>query len=157
MLEYLETIAENRSKKKRSYPCNKPQRLTGLWDVQAPTFSRQPAHRWRWGRQTYAPAALYAQEDSWYSFLLEAESTRGLSAAGSIRPIEKSNDIEPATFRLVAQGLLQAKWDKTNGRKIRAYLKWLVLIHWIFRTGSVDEMDNVDAALIIHDEISTAA
>jgi hypothetical protein len=43
--------------------------------------------------------------------------------------------------------------------KIRTYMKWLVLIHWIFRTGSVDEMDNVDAAFtsIIHDEISTAA
>jgi hypothetical protein len=26
----------------------------------------------------YAPAALYPQEDSWYSFLLEAESTPGL-------------------------------------------------------------------------------
>jgi hypothetical protein len=31
-----------------------------------------PAALWRWG---YAPAALYPQEDSWYSFLLEAEST----------------------------------------------------------------------------------
>jgi hypothetical protein len=27
------------------------------------------------GCQPYAPAALYPQEDSWYSFLLEAEST----------------------------------------------------------------------------------
>jgi hypothetical protein len=44
-----------------------------------------------------------------------------------------------------------------NGRKIRAYLKRLVLIHWLFRTGSVGQMDNVDAALIILDEISTAA
>jgi hypothetical protein len=32
---------------------------------------------WRWGCQPYAPAALYLQEDSWYSFLLEAESTPG--------------------------------------------------------------------------------
>jgi hypothetical protein len=31
----------------------------GLWDVEAPTFSRQSAHRWRWGCQPYAPAALY--------------------------------------------------------------------------------------------------
>jgi hypothetical protein len=29
------------------------------------------------------------QEDSWYSFLLEAESTPGHSAAGRIRSIEK--------------------------------------------------------------------
>jgi hypothetical protein len=25
-------------------------------DVEAPTFSRQSAHRWRWGCQPYAPA-----------------------------------------------------------------------------------------------------
>jgi hypothetical protein len=31
----------------------------GLWDVEAPTFSRQSVHRWRWGCQPYAPAALY--------------------------------------------------------------------------------------------------
>jgi hypothetical protein len=40
------------------------------------TFSRQSAHRWRWC-QTNTPAAIYPQEDSWYSFLLEAESTSG--------------------------------------------------------------------------------
>jgi hypothetical protein len=45
-----------------------------LCDVQAPTFSRQSVHRWRWSRQPYTPAALYRQEDSWYSFLLETES-----------------------------------------------------------------------------------
>jgi hypothetical protein len=33
------------------------------------------------------------QEDSWYSFLLEAESTPGTYAAGRIRSIEKSNDL----------------------------------------------------------------
>jgi hypothetical protein len=31
----------------------------GLWHVEAPTFSRQLAHRWRWGCQLQAPAALY--------------------------------------------------------------------------------------------------
>jgi hypothetical protein len=52
--------------------------LTGhekLWDVEAPTFSTQLAHRRRWGCQLHVPAALYPQEDSWYSFLLEAEPT----------------------------------------------------------------------------------
>jgi hypothetical protein len=34
------------------------------------------ARRSWWG-QPYAPAALYRQEDSWYSFLLEAKSTPG--------------------------------------------------------------------------------
>jgi hypothetical protein len=27
-----------------------------LWGVEAPTFSRQPVQRWRWGCQPYAPA-----------------------------------------------------------------------------------------------------
>jgi hypothetical protein len=33
------------------------------------------------------------QEDFWYSFLLEAESTQGHRAAGRIRSIEKFNDL----------------------------------------------------------------
>jgi hypothetical protein len=40
-------------------------------------FSRQSAHRWRWGGRPCVPVALYLQDDSWYSFLLEAESTPG--------------------------------------------------------------------------------
>jgi hypothetical protein len=55
----------------------RPWRTIGLWDVEAPTFSRQSAHRFRWGYQPYAPAVLYPQEDFWYSFQLEAESTPG--------------------------------------------------------------------------------
>jgi hypothetical protein len=34
---------------------------------------------------TRRQAALYRQEDSWYSFLLEAESPQGHSAAGRVR------------------------------------------------------------------------
>jgi hypothetical protein len=54
----------------------------GLREVKAPTLLRQTANRWRQGCQPYAPAALYPQvsfiiKDSWYSFLLEAESTPG--------------------------------------------------------------------------------
>jgi hypothetical protein len=64
-------------KYRQSYLCNQPWRPTGLWDVEAPTFSRHSVHRWRWGCQPYALAALYPQEDSWCSFLLEAESTAG--------------------------------------------------------------------------------
>jgi hypothetical protein len=55
----------------------KPWRSIGLWGVEAPIFSRTSAHRWRWGCYPYTPAALYSQEDSRYSFLLEAESTPG--------------------------------------------------------------------------------
>jgi hypothetical protein len=32
----------------RSYPCNRLWRPIGLWHVEAPIFSRQSAHRWRW-------------------------------------------------------------------------------------------------------------
>jgi hypothetical protein len=39
------------------------------------------------------PTALYTQEDSWYLFLLEAESPQGHSAAGRMRSIEKSSDL----------------------------------------------------------------
>jgi hypothetical protein len=35
------------------------------------------AHKWLQGCHPYAPAAFYPQEDSWYSYLLEAESTPG--------------------------------------------------------------------------------
>jgi hypothetical protein len=48
-----------------------------LWDVEAVTFSRQLAHRWWWVCQLYMLATPYSQEDSWYSFLLEAELTPG--------------------------------------------------------------------------------
>jgi hypothetical protein len=44
---YILRIYSLRSKKGKSYPCNKPWRPIGLWDVEASTFSRQSAHRWR--------------------------------------------------------------------------------------------------------------
>jgi hypothetical protein len=59
-----------------------PWRPIGLQEVKAPTLLRQAANRWRQGCRPYAPAALFPQvslffKDSWYSFLLEAESTPG--------------------------------------------------------------------------------
>jgi hypothetical protein len=59
---------------------------------------------------TLRKAALYTHEDSWYSFLLGAESMSGPSAAGRIRLIEESMTslvFESSTFRLVAQCLKQ--------------------------------------------------
>jgi hypothetical protein len=80
--------------RKQGYSCNKPWRPKGLWDVEAPTFSRQSAHRWLWGCQLNAPAGRpLPPEYSWFSFLLEAESTQGHSATGRIRPIEKYDDL----------------------------------------------------------------
>jgi hypothetical protein len=40
---------------------------------------------------------LPPQEDSWYSFMLQIESTQGHNAAGKIRSIEKYNDIGART------------------------------------------------------------
>jgi hypothetical protein len=45
-----------RKKKRQSYTCNTPWRHIGLWDVEAPTFSRQSAYRW-WWLQPYALAS----------------------------------------------------------------------------------------------------
>jgi hypothetical protein len=67
-----------------THPYNRLWRPIALWDVEAPIFSRQSAHRWRWGCQPYALAALYPQKESSYLFLLEA---------GRIKSIEKSNDL----------------------------------------------------------------
>jgi hypothetical protein len=63
-----------------------------MCDVEAPTFFRQSAHRWRCGFQPYAPAALYLRQDLWYSFLLKAEWPQGHSAAERIESIGKSKD-----------------------------------------------------------------
>jgi hypothetical protein len=41
---------------RRNYPCNRPRRPIRLWDVEAPTFSIQTAHRWRRVCQPYAAA-----------------------------------------------------------------------------------------------------
>jgi hypothetical protein len=64
--------------------------------------------------QTYAPAALYPQEDFWYSILLEAESTPGaivrLEDIGQLRNSMKTLGMEPATFRLAAQCFNQLRY-----------------------------------------------
>jgi hypothetical protein len=78
----------------------------GLWDVEAVTFSRQSAHRWRWG-QPYAPAGRPLSSGK---FLI-LTSVRGwvdyraivrLEELGQLRNLMTSSGTEPATFRLVA-------------------------------------------------------
>jgi hypothetical protein len=56
-------------------------------------FFRQSAHRWRKVVSLTHRASFTPQEDFWYSYLLEAESTpRPHSAAVRIRSIERSSD-----------------------------------------------------------------
>jgi hypothetical protein len=84
----------SRNSVKTIYPCNRPWRPIGLWDVETPTFSLD--NRLTDGGEivslTSRPS-FTPQEDSWHPFILEAESTHGHSAAGRIRLIEKSNDL----------------------------------------------------------------
>jgi hypothetical protein len=63
--------------KKVKPSCNGLWRPMRLWDVEAPTFSRQSAHRWRWGCHPHVLAAFYPQKDSLYLILLEVELTPG--------------------------------------------------------------------------------
>jgi hypothetical protein len=97
----------NLQKKKRwSYPCNRPWRPISLRDVEVPTSSRHSAHRWRWGCQPCAPAALYSPG----RFLVLISVTdwvdpRAIVGLEGLGQLKKSNDligIEPATFHLVA-------------------------------------------------------
>jgi hypothetical protein len=88
-------------KTKEICPCDKPWRPTGLWDVEAPTFSRQSAHRWRWGFQLYAPAnrpSLTSQEDSW----VDSRAIVRLEWLIHFKNCITTSVIEPATFRFVA-------------------------------------------------------
>jgi hypothetical protein len=86
------------------YPCNRPWSPIGLWDIEAPTFSRKSAHRWPWSCQPYAPAALYPSPTMipGTHFCWSVCRPQGYSAAGWIRSIEESNDIGNRTRDLVA-------------------------------------------------------
>jgi hypothetical protein len=58
--------------KGKAIPYTRPWRPIGLWDVEGLTVSRQSAHRWRYGCQPYAPAALHPP--GWFLVLI---SVRG--------------------------------------------------------------------------------
>jgi hypothetical protein len=45
------------------YPCNSLWKPTRFWDVEAPTFSRQSAHRWWWGNYRYENVECYKKNN----------------------------------------------------------------------------------------------
>jgi hypothetical protein len=108
VFKILYIISESNSEpiklKIRSYPCNRTWRPIGLRDVEAPTFSRQSTHRWRWSFHPYAPAAIQPP-----GRFLVVISVRGwvdpraimrLKWLGKLKNI-MTLGIEPVTFWLV--------------------------------------------------------
>jgi hypothetical protein len=47
--------------------------LRNHYACEVPKFTGQSVHKWRSSCQTYDHAALYFQEEFWYSLLLETE------------------------------------------------------------------------------------
>jgi hypothetical protein len=114
---------------KKSTPCNRPWRPIGLWDVEAPTYSTQSAHRWWWGCQPYTPAALNPP-----GRFLVLISIRGwvdprtivrLEGLGQLINPMTSSGIEPATSRLLSYCL---KYIHTGKCKVNPlYEPWYVI------------------------------
>jgi hypothetical protein len=89
-----------------SYPCNTPWRPIGLWDVEAPTFSGQSAHRWRWDCQPYASATIYPPGKflvlSHVRGWVDSRAIMRLEGLDELKNAITSPRVEIATFRLVA-------------------------------------------------------
>jgi hypothetical protein len=91
------------SQKNKNYPCNMLWRPIGLWDVEAATLSLDSllTDGCKVVSLTRRPP-FTPQKDSWYSFMLEAESIPGLGRLGKLKKKITSSGLEPATIRLVA-------------------------------------------------------
>jgi len=91
------------------------------------------------GRQPYAPTAFTLRKYSWYSFLLEAESTPEpycdrkdfMSMKNPLTPA----GIEPATFRFVAQHLSHC------ATVVPHYINNALYNYYISNKGHLEESD----------------
>jgi hypothetical protein len=95
-----------------SHPCNRPWRPIGLWDVEAPTFSRQSAHRWRWGCQPDAPAGRPLPPGRFLVLIsvsgwIDPRATVRLEELDQLWNPMISLGIKPKTFGLVVECLNQ--------------------------------------------------
>jgi hypothetical protein len=121
----------------KAIPVNIPWRPIRLWDVEVPTFSRQSAHRWRRGYQTYAPATFTPRKIPDIHFCYRLSRLQGHSVTGTIRSVEKSNDIfgnrthDLPACSIVPQPTMLLRAPKTQWARIRkldyirTWIEWL--------------------------------
>jgi hypothetical protein len=85
-------------------PHNRPCGSVRLWDIEAHTFSKHSAHRWRWGCQPYAPSGFYLPPGRYLIlFCIRGwVDPRGVAWLDRPRQLKKISGIVPATFLLVA-------------------------------------------------------
>jgi hypothetical protein len=96
-----------------SYPCNRPWKPIGLWDIEAPTFSRQSGHRWHDVSLTHW-LPFTPKKSPGPHFWQRLRQLQGHSVAGRIRSIEKSNDlIRNQTCDLPACSKVPSSWHIT--------------------------------------------
>jgi hypothetical protein len=73
--------------------------------VEAPTFSRQSAHRWRWNCQPYAPASRPLLPGRFLELIcvrgwIDSRAVMRLEGLGQLENPMTSSGIEPSTVRL---------------------------------------------------------
>ena len=78
-------------KKRYSSPVTGLEWPRGFQEVKVPRFHDNGTGWWQ-GCQPYAPAAFSPRKFTWYSFLLEAETTPDHSATGRIMSLKNSSD-----------------------------------------------------------------
>jgi hypothetical protein len=115
-----------------SYPCKRPWRPIGLWDVEDPILCSQSAHRWRLGCQFYAPAHLYTQKDILVLIsvkrLSKPQGLVRLERLGKLKNSMTSSRLKPATFRLVAYRLNQLRYRIPRERGNTSLFEYITVL-----------------------------